>query len=147
VVTVRPAGAAAIEADRYGSGVPDADLTEPPPARGIDRRRDLAGWLLTPLVTLLLGPAIAGSVGILGTMFTPVGSPAALCGPALADNRCEEVTLAVAGRHGMLFGVLWLLLLALPWWRGLRAARIALAVAACLVLVALPLRMGGVLAD
>jgi hypothetical protein len=127
-------------------GVQDAPTTEPPPARGLSHRRDLPGWLLTPLVTLFIGPAVAASVGIIGTVLDAGDSAAALCGSALADNRCEEVTLVVVAQHGVLFGLLWLLLWALPWWRGLRIARIALAVVACLVLVALPLRTGGVLA-
>jgi L-cystine uptake protein TcyP (sodium:dicarboxylate symporter family) len=118
--------------------VPD-DTTE---IKGLNRSRDLGGWLLTPVVALVVGPAVAASVGILQALFTGVGDQAALCESAAADNRCEEVTLVVIGQHATLFGVLWLLLWLVPWWRGLRSARIALAVVACLVLVALPLRMG-----
>jgi hypothetical protein len=115
--------------------VPDIDLKP-----GVDRSRDLLGWLLTPLVTLLLGPAIAASVGVL--VFYGSGEPPALCRYAAADNRCEETTLGMLAEHVVLFGLLWLLLWVTPWWCGLRLARIVLAVVACMVLVAAPLRMG-----
>jgi hypothetical protein len=110
----------------------------------LDRRRDLAGWVLTPLVTLVLGPALAGSVGIVLVLLEGLGSTPTLCETAVADNRCEESTLGLFGAHGVLFGLLWLLLWLTPWWRGLRAARIVLAVVACGVLMAVPLRMNGV---
>jgi hypothetical protein len=105
------------------------------------RRRDLAGWLLTPLVTLVLGPAVAASVGLLMVLWDPMGEVNRVCAQTLADNRCEEVTLEAVGQHVAVFGVLWLGLWLLPWWRGLRGVRIGIAVLACLVLVAAPLRM------
>jgi hypothetical protein len=108
---------------------------------GLDRRRDLAGWLLTPLVTLVLGPALAVAVLALMALYTDLGTTSDACRAAAAGNRCEEITLGMLGGHAVLFGVLWLLLWLTPWWRGLRTARMALAVVACLVLVAAPLRL------
>jgi hypothetical protein len=106
-----------------------------------DRRRDLAGWLLTPLVTLVLGPAVAAAVGMLMVLWDAFGEVPEVCAKTLADNRCEEITLEVVGQHVAVFGVLWLALWLLPWWRGLRGVRIGIAVLACVVLVAAPVRM------
>jgi predicted small integral membrane protein len=116
-------------------GVHDNDTA----TRGVDRRRDVLGWVLTPLVTLLLGPAVAASVGVLA-INGPSEVPA-LCENAAANNRCEETTLGMLAEHVVLFGLLWLLLWLTPWWRGLRTARIVLAVIACVVLLVAPLRM------
>jgi hypothetical protein len=129
------AGTAEIEADRYAAAVPNETRAD-----GLDRRRDLLGWVLTPLVTLVLGPAVAAAVGILVLL---QGDTRAPCEQSALDNRCEESTLSLLGAHGVLFGLLWLPLWPIPWWRGLRPARIALAVVACGVLVAVPLRMAG----
>jgi hypothetical protein len=118
-------------------GVPNGTRTG-----GLDRRRDLPGWVLTPLVTLVLGPASAAFIGVIMAL-QGVGSAPVPCEQVAADNGCEELTLGLLGGHAVGFGLLWLLLWLMPWWRGLRAARIWLAVAACAVLILAPLRMAG----
>ena len=132
----RAGGTAGIEDDRYGASV--QNVTRGPRT---DRRRDLAGWLLTPLITLVLGPAVAAAVGMLMVLGEAFGEVPEVCAKTLADNRCAEITLEVVGQHVAVFGVLWLALWLLPWWRRLRGLRIGIAVLACLVLVAAPLRM------
>jgi hypothetical protein len=122
-------------------GVPDADTAEPTRAAGPDRRRDVAGWLLTPLVALVLGPAVTAAVTVLLVIGGGLGELPEVCARARPDNRCEEVTLGLAGQHMAVFGGLWLLLWVLPWWRGLRGVRVGLAVLAIAVLVAAPLRL------
>ncbi|MBY8871823.1 hypothetical protein K7640_08215 [Micromonospora sp. PLK6-60] len=106
-----------------------------------DRRRDLAGWVVTPLLTLVAAPVLACAAGLLASLLHPSPHSPALCQQALADNRCEETTLRVIGGHVAIAGGLWLLLWVVPWWRGLRPLRILLAVAATVVLALLPVRM------
>ncbi|MEV1013487.1 hypothetical protein AB0I89_26810 [Micromonospora sp. NPDC049801] len=108
--------------------------------RLMDRRRDLAGWLVTPLFTLVAAPVLAGIVGVLGNIGDSNGPPM-LCKEAIADNSCEETSLRVIGVHVAIAGTMWLLLWIIPWWRGLRTVRVLLAVAATVVLVLLPVRM------
>ncbi|WP_406106170.1 hypothetical protein [Micromonospora globbae] len=109
--------------------------TVAPPGRGWpDRRRDLAGWLLTPLYTIVGAPVVAGCIGLV--VMTGGAQRPEFCASVRADNGCEEKVLAVLGGHAVLFGALWLSLWALPWWRGLRVPRIVLAVVAFGVLVA-----------
>ncbi|GAA3961007.1 hypothetical protein [Actinoplanes auranticolor] len=112
-----------------------------PPGPRTDRRRDLAGWLLTPLMTLVLGPAVAASVGLLMVLWGGLGEVPEVCAETVADNRCEEISLEMVSQHIAVFGVLWLALWLLPWWRELRGVRTGIAVLACVVLVAAPLRM------
>lgn len=113
-----------------------------PVGRLADRRRDLAGWLVTPLFTLVAAPVLACIVGMLGNLGDHNGPPA-LCEQAMADNMCEETSLGVIGGHVVISGTMWLLLWIIPWWRGLRTVRVLLAVAATVVLVLLPVRMFG----
>ncbi|WP_433535186.1 hypothetical protein ACQPZK_24275 [Micromonospora sp. CA-249363] len=108
--------------------------------RLMDRRRDLAGWLVTPLFTLVAAPVLACGVGLLGNIGDHNGPPT-LCEEAVVDNICEETSLGVIGLHVAIAGVMWLLLWIIPWWRGLRTVRVLLAVAATVVLVLLPVRM------
>ncbi|MGV9215132.1 hypothetical protein ACTFTM_25000 [Micromonospora sp. RB23] len=105
-----------------------------------DRRRDLAGWLVTPLFTLVAAPVLAGIVGVVGNMQSHHRTPP-LCKEAIADNMCEETSLRVIGLHVAIASAVWLLLWIIPWWRGLRTVRVLLAVAATVVLVLLPVRM------
>ncbi|MDG4805809.1 hypothetical protein O7634_03455 [Micromonospora sp. WMMD1120] len=106
-----------------------------------DRRRDVAGWLVTPLLTLLAAPVLACIGGFTASYFyQPHGTPG-LCEEAAADNMCEETTLRVVGWHVLIAGVMWLLLWAIPWWRGLRTPRTLLAVAATAVVVLLAVRL------
>ncbi|WP_146766702.1 hypothetical protein [Micromonospora noduli] len=108
--------------------------------RLVDRHRDLAGWLVTPLFTLVAAPVLACLVGVLGSLGDHNGPPA-LCKEAMAENMCEETSLGVVGVHVVISGVMWLLLWVIPWWRGLRTVRVLLAVAATVVLVLVPVRM------
>jgi hypothetical protein len=64
-----------------------------------------------------------------------------ICASVRLDNRCEETVLRMAAQHAVAFLVCWLILWAIPWWRGLRTYRIWLAVATALILVAVPLRL------
>lgn len=106
----------------------------------MDRRRDLAGWLVTPLFTLVAAPVLAGIAGGLATLAVN-NAPPALCEETTAYNMCEESILGVIGRHVVISAAMWLLLWVIPWWRGLRTLRVLLAIAATVVLVLLPLRM------
>ncbi|MFG2051053.1 hypothetical protein ACGFIW_26925 [Micromonospora sp. NPDC048935] len=108
--------------------------------RLVDRHRDLAGWLVTPLLTLVAAPVLACFVGVVGNLVDHNGPPP-LCEETIAENLCEETTLGVVGVHVVISAVMWLLLWVIPWWRGLRKARVLLAVAATVVLVVLPVRM------
>jgi hypothetical protein len=124
--------------------VPETDSAELIRMSWLDRRRDLAGWLLTPLVALVAAPVTAAVAGIFFVVFGLDDRKApALCQSALADNRCEETTLAMWGQHTVFFAGVWLLLWLVPWWRGLRVLRILLAIIAAGVLVAVPIRMVG----
>jgi hypothetical protein len=102
------------------------------------RERDLVGWLLTPIATLVLAPPLTMVLGFV--LFTGSSSPA-ICHDVAGANGCEERTLGLIGEHGVIFIGLWLLLWVLPWWRSLRRWRIGMAVVAALVLLALPVRM------
>lgn len=121
--------------------MPDTDTAELPRIGWLDRRHDVAGWLLTPLVTLVAAPLIAGVVGMVALLRGDPNRPPALCESALADNSCEETTLGMLGEHMVLFAALWLMLWLVPWWRGLRILRVLLAIIASAVLVAAPMRM------
>lgn len=59
----------------------------------------------------------------------------------MPKNQCEETLLGLATEHVVTFAVGWLLLWAVPWWRGVRRYRYALAVLVALVLIAAPLRL------
>ncbi|NMO52376.1 hypothetical protein HH310_14365 [Actinoplanes sp. TBRC 11911] len=104
-----------------------------------DRRRDLRGWLLTPAVTLLVAPALTAIVGFL--MLADSDAYPRFCYPVVDQNGCEEAVFAMFVLHARIFAAAWLLLWAMPWWRGLRAYRIWLAVAAGAVLLAAPVRL------
>ena len=105
----------------------------------LDRRRDLRGWLAAPLVTLVLAPALAGSIGILVAEAST--SYPGICDAAAATNGCQETVFAMFTLHARVFLIGWLLLWALPWWRGLRPYRIGAAIAVGAVLLAAPLRL------
>ena len=102
------------------------------------RPRDVAGWLLTPVSTLVLAPPLTM---ILSVALLAGGGPPALCERVTTANGCEELTLGVIGEHAVAFAVLWLALWVLPWWRSWRRARIVIALIASLVLLAIPVRM------
>ncbi|WBB70786.1 hypothetical protein [Micromonospora sp. WMMD812] len=121
--------------------MPEVEVAELTHIGRLDRRRDLAGWLFTPLVTLLAAPVIAGCVGMVVVL--GADKPPALCASSSTDNRCEETTLAMWGEHAALFAAAWLLLWLVPWWRGLRVPRVLLAIIATAVVVAVPIRMSG----
>ncbi|MEV0398407.1 hypothetical protein [Polymorphospora rubra] len=109
--------------------------------RLVDRRRDLAGWLVTPLFTLVAAPVLACIVGVLANLGNDAMHTPALCEKAMANNMCEETTLGVIGGHAVVSGAMWLLLWVIPWWRGLRTLRVLLAVAATVVLALLAVRL------
>jgi len=112
-----------------------------PGMSGFDRGRDVRGWVVVPLATLVVAPLVAGSLGLLMVIGGGLGEAPSICAARPGQNQCEETTLATLDEHLVLFGALWLLLWLTPWWRGLRAARIVLAVLAGAVLVLAPLRM------
>jgi hypothetical protein len=118
----------------------EEDDDDEPVIVGFDRRTDM-WWLGTPIVTLLVAPLIAGLVTFVVTA-SDDSSPA-VCRDALADNGCEEAVLRMIGQHTVAFAILWLGLWALPWYRGLRRYRVALALVAFAVLLAVPLRLVG----
>ncbi|BBH69039.1 hypothetical protein ACTI_57240 [Actinoplanes sp. OR16] len=102
------------------------------------RERDLTGWIVTPIATLVIVPPLT----LILAVITLTGTQApAICHDVATANGCEERTLGLIGEHVVLFLALWLLLWALPWWRSLRAWRTALAVLAAAALLAAPLRM------
>jgi len=110
------------------------------------RERDLRGWIAVPLVTLVLAPAVAVSLGIL-VAESSTAYPA-ICDTAAASNGCQETVYGMVAVHARFFLAGWLLLWALPWWRRLRPYRIGAAVLVGLVLIAAPLRLvGGVSFD
>jgi hypothetical protein len=125
-------------------GDEDDDETGGTPARGLarwtsDRRPDVLGYLLIPVVTIFAAPVL---VAILGVVILGGGSgPPAICDEVRAVNGCEELTWSLVGLHVLGFLVLWAGLWALPWWRGLRTPRLLLAVASTLVLFTAVLRM------
>jgi hypothetical protein len=104
----------------------------------LDRSRDLRGWMTAPLVTLGLAPALTISIGILvaesSTAYPEV------CDAAATTNGCQETIFAILTLQSRIFFAGWLLLWALPWWRGLRRYRNWAAVAVGAVLIAAPLR-------
>jgi hypothetical protein len=102
------------------------------------RERDLVGWLVTPIATLVLAPPLTL---ILAFVILTGDSAPAICHDVAGANGCEELTLGLIGEHAVVFIALWLLLWVLPWWRSLRRWRIGVAVLASLVLLAVPVRM------
>ncbi|TDC01284.1 hypothetical protein E1091_03140 [Micromonospora fluostatini] len=118
-----------------------SDVGTPSRPGRLDRRRDLAGWLVTPLATLVAAPVLVCVAAMVSTMMGNFDRPPRLCDTGL-ENRCEEITLGMLAGHVVAFAAGWLLLWAVPWWRGLRTVRIVLAVVACVVLAAAPMRMG-----
>jgi hypothetical protein len=119
----------------------EPDTVHPPRVGWRDRRRDRAGWLLAPLITFVGAPVTAGLVGIFELLAGGYGRIPAICESTLAHNGCEEATYRTLGDHLVLFAIVWLLLWAVPWWRGLRPMRVMLAIGAFAVLIALPIRI------
>jgi hypothetical protein len=120
--------------------VPCTDTAEPPPFGRLDRRRDLAGWLLTPVITLVVAPAIAGLIGM--TALLEGSRPVSLCEAAVAaGNRCGETIVGLLGQPLAVFTAAWLALWMMPWWRGLRTLRIGWAAVAAGVLLVGAIRM------
>jgi hypothetical protein len=113
--------------------------TEALDTAGPGRRRDLRGWIAVPLVTIVLAPALAVSIGTMVAVSSD--SYPRICDAAAATNGCEEIVFSTFAFHARIFLVGWLLLWALPWWRGLRPYRIAAAVGVGWALVAAPLRL------
>ncbi|MEU8240809.1 hypothetical protein AB0C07_21410 [Actinoplanes missouriensis] len=107
-------------------------------AAGPRRERDITGWLITPVATLVLAPPLTM---ILGVVLLNGDSAPAICHDVAAANGCEELTLGLIGEHAVVFGLLWLALWALPWWLSLRRVRTIVAVVAAVVLLAIPIRM------
>ena len=106
------------------------------------RTRDLGGWILVPLATLLVGVPAAGGFTFIALLGDSGGSngQSTFC-EAQAPNGCEEATLAWVGQCAVMFAVAWLLLWLIPWWRGLRPLRYAVAGGALLLLFLAPLRL------
>jgi hypothetical protein len=121
----------------------EPDTAQLPRIGWLDRRRDLAGWLLTPLITFVVAPLTAGVVGMFVWLVGSFGRTPAICESALADNGCEETTYGILGEHIIIFATMWLLLWVVPWWRGLRPLRVLVAIVAFAVLIAMPIRMAG----
>jgi hypothetical protein len=121
----------------------ELDTAQLPRTGWLDRRRDLAGWLLTPLITFVVAPLTAGIVGVVVLLTGGYGRTPVICGSALAHNGCEETTYGILDEHIIFFVTVWLLLWAVPWWRGLRPVRVLLAIVAFAVLIAAPIRMAG----
>jgi hypothetical protein len=119
----------------------ELDTAQLPRTGWLDRRRDLAGWLLTPLITFVVAPLTAGIVGVVVLLAGGYGRTPAICESASADNGCEETTYGILGEHIIFFAAVWLLLWAVPWWRGLRPVRVLLAIVAFAMLIAVPIRM------
>ena len=114
------------------------DEDEEPQAAGLDKRPDVLWWLLTP-VLLLVVPLLTASITFFVAQ-TETGYPA-ICRAAAPENGCEETVLGMAALHTLIFLAGWLILWALPWWRGLRKYRIGVAVAITLILLAVPVRL------
>jgi hypothetical protein len=106
---------------------------------GFDKRPDVFNWILTPVMTLAVGPGLAAS-GLLFVAEETSGYPR-VCASVRLANGCEETLLRMAAEHTIAFLFFWLLLWAPPWWRGLRAYRMGLAVVTALILIAVPLRL------
>lgn len=106
----------------------------------IDRHRDVAAWVTTPVVTLLVGPVVGFcTVAALSGLRT---SPM-LIDCTGGDNGCYQGQTSAIAHHVVAFLIGWLLLWCLPWWRGLRRVRILVAVLTVLPLVLLPIRLLG----
>ena len=105
------------------------------------KTRDLPGWIATPLVTLVLAPALAISLSILVAESSTTYPT--ICEAAAATNGCQETVYGMIALHARFFLAGWLLLWAVPWWRRLRPYRIAAAALVALVLIAAPLRLLG----
>jgi hypothetical protein len=114
------------------------DEEEERPA-GFDKRPDVFSWVLAPVMTMAVGPGLAALIGLFVAERTS-GYPE-VCAAVESTNGCEETLLRMAAQHAVAFLALWVLLWALPWWRGLRAYRIGLAVVTALILIAVPLRL------
>jgi hypothetical protein len=95
-----------------------------------DRRRDLLGWIVTPVVTLVLAPALAAALATVLVVTDSLLATPPACDVDPSANRCEETTFALLGAHVAGFAGLWALLWVRPWWRGLRTVRIVVAVLA-----------------
>jgi hypothetical protein len=106
---------------------------------GFDKRPDVYHWILTPVTTLVVGPGLAASIGLF--VAERATDYPRVCAPVRLANGCEETLLRMATEHAIVFLFFWLLLWVMPWWRGLRAYRIGLAVVAALILIAVPLRL------
>jgi hypothetical protein len=119
----------------------EPDVAQLPRAGWLDRSRDLAGWLLTPLITFVVAPLTAGIAAVFLLLAGGFGRTPVICESAVAHNGCEETTYRVLGEHIILFAVVWLLLWVVPWWRGLRPLRVLLAIVAFAVLIAMPIRI------
>jgi hypothetical protein len=102
----------------------------------LDGTRDIVYWLLTPLLTILIGPALTASIGFL----VVVSDNGEFC-QRQPPNQCEEVTAALLTDHARLFVLALALLWAIPWWRGLRTTRLVLAAVTIAILVLAPLRL------
>lgn len=119
---------------------PLIDLNAPDPSDArrpvLDgRARDVLYWWLTPVLTLLLGPAVACAAGV---PMLISGDDPAFCAQR-TSNGCQEAAVALGSRQVVLFGVLWLLLWTIPWRRSMRPWRFVVAGLATLMLVAVPL--------
>jgi hypothetical protein len=107
----------------------------------VDRGRDLAGWLITPVVTLVLALAVTG-IMLLLLVGTSSLYPS-VCDGVEAVNGCGEKVRDLLVLHFRIFAVGWVLIWAIPWWRGLHKFRIALAVLAGLALTSAPVQLAG----
>lgn len=121
----------------------EPDIAQLPRTGWLDRRRDLAGWLLTPLITFVVAPLTAGIVAVVVLLAGGYGRTPVICESALANNGCEETTYGILDEHVIFFATVWLLLWVVPWWRGLRPVRVLLAIVAFAVFIAAPIRMAG----
>jgi hypothetical protein len=116
----------------------DEEDEEPRPA-GFDKRTDVYYWILVPMSTLVLGPALAATVMFFVAL--SARNYPSICAAVRLSNGCEETVLRMAAWHAFAFLVGWVLLWAVPWWRGLRTYRLWFAVALALILIAIPLRL------
>jgi hypothetical protein len=100
------------EGDGDGDGDGDGEDDEEPRAAGFDRRPDVYSWILVPVATLVLGPAIAASI----TFFVAESANdyPSICSAVRFENGCEEIILRMTAEHAAAFLVCWVLLWALP---------------------------------
>jgi hypothetical protein len=111
-----PAGIAGLRRSSWVAMVPvmsEPDTAQLPRIGWLDRRRDLAGWLLAPLITFVAAPLAAGMVGMFELLAGGYGRTPAICESALAHNGCEESTYRLLGEHLIVFVTVWLLLWAM----------------------------------